>query len=87
MSVHRPELLECGDRFFLVQQSQRASRLHELSKAEAEAVLVDLPQQPQEGAPLPLKAPAAVPAPVADAASMQQQLQQHPPQEALRLQG
>ncbi|KAL8271317.1 hypothetical protein Esti_004756 [Eimeria stiedai] len=83
LTTFRPELLDCGDRFLLVQQSQRASRLSEMQKAEAQALLADMPRHLQDEA-LQLVPGATAAAAVAAAASTPQQ---QPQPQLLPLQG
>ncbi|CDI80560.1 structural maintenance of chromosome domain-containing protein, putative [Eimeria acervulina] len=44
----RKELLSCGDKFWLVQQIQRASKPREITKEEAAELLLEMPQQQQQ---------------------------------------
>ncbi|KAL8424581.1 hypothetical protein Efla_003697 [Eimeria flavescens] len=89
LTTFRPELLECGDRFYLVQQSQRASTLSELPKEDAHALLADLPKHLQEEALQLVPAATAAAAAVAAASSTPQQQQQQQQQqvEVLQLRG
>ncbi|CDJ68269.1 Whole genome shotgun assembly, reference scaffold old set, scaffold scaffold_65, related [Eimeria necatrix] len=48
LTTLRKELLICGDKFWLVQQHQRASQATEISEQEASAVFIDLPQMQQQ---------------------------------------
>ncbi|KAL8438103.1 hypothetical protein ACSSS7_000468 [Eimeria intestinalis] len=83
LTTFRPELLDCGDRFLLVQQSQRASRLSEMQRAEAQALLADMPRHLQDEA-LQLVPAANAAAGVAAAASTPRQ---QPQLQLLPLQG
>ncbi|KAL8446010.1 hypothetical protein Emag_004862 [Eimeria magna] len=83
LTTFRPELLDCGDRFLLVQQSQRASRLSEMQKADAQALLADMPRHLQDEA-LQLVSGASAAAAVAAVASTPQQ---QPQLQLLPLQG